>query len=224
MNPTARRIDQILTDTPLAATLLARLAAARQAARVIAPVCAEITPDFDPLKPGSCDLRSGVLRIWLRSSAHSTKLRQAIPRLLATLQRNNVEVSEIRVGVQPGRVREKPAGKPGNTDPHPRLTHPSSREEMASTLKMQAFSRKLALTLPNSELRCAITRFGQSIDAKLAQMRDSDQTFDEKYGKEQYAQAQPAEENASRPQQESALPGHKVQGNAGGDGRPEGKK
>jgi len=183
MNPSARRIDQILTDTPLAATLLARLAAGRQAARLIAPICAEVAPDFDPLRPGTCDLRGGVLRIWLRSSAHSTKLRQAIPRLLATLKSNNIEVSEIRVGVQLARVREKSADKTRISTPDASSSRLNSAADRRKVLKMLDFSQKLALTLPDSELRAAIARFGRSIDAKLARMRESDQSFEEQDGK-----------------------------------------
>jgi len=92
MNQSARRIDQILTDAPLAANLLARLAAGRRAARAIAPICAEIAPGFDPLRPGTCDLRGRDLRIVLTSNAQATRLRQALPRLRAALQDHGVEV------------------------------------------------------------------------------------------------------------------------------------
>jgi hypothetical protein len=199
MNPSARRIDQILSDTPLAATILARLAAARQAARLIAPVCAEVAPDFDPLRPGACDLRGGVLRIWLRSSAHSTKLRQATPRLLATLQSHNIEVSEIRLGVQLGRVREKRPDKTRINASDALSDLPNNSDDRGQTVIMQEFSRKLALTLPNSELRTAITRFGRAIDAKLARMRDSDQSFDKQDGKKSDARAQTSKKDPARP-------------------------
>jgi hypothetical protein len=217
MNPSARRIDQILTDTPLAATLLARLAAGRQAARLIAPICAEVAPDFDPLRPGTCDLRGGVLRIWLRSSAHSTKLRQAIPRLLAALQSNSLEVSEIRVGVQLARLREKGPDKAriGATDAL--SAHPKKLDERKSVIEMRGFSRQLALTLPDSELRRAIARFGRSIDAKLARMRESDQTFEEQDREKNDTGAQSREKDPARPGEVTSLAADKKRGNASHD-------
>jgi hypothetical protein len=178
MNPTARRIDQILTDAPIAATLLARLAAGRRAARAIAPVCAEVTPEFDPLRPGTCDLRGGVLRIWLPTNAQATRLRQALPRLAAALQGHGVEVSEIKVALQLGRVRERAPSNPRNNAADASVRSAEQTGDRQKVLEIIDFSRKLALTLPDSELRRAIVRFGRSADARLARMRDSDPSFD----------------------------------------------
>jgi hypothetical protein len=182
MNHPARRIDRILSDTPLAAGLLARLAAAREAARVIAPICAEVAPDFDPTRPGACDLREQVLRIWLRSSAHSTKLRQAIPRLTARLQSHGLKVNEIKVGVQLGRVREKIPADSRKTDRLGRPILATAARDGKEYLMPIAFSEKLALTLPDSDLRRAAVRLGQSLQTRLAGMRDSNQTFYEQDG------------------------------------------
>ena len=178
MNLPARRIDRILSDTPLAAGLLARLAAARTAAGLIAPICAEVAPDFDPTRSGACDLRDQVLRIWLRSSAHSTKLRQAIPRLTACLQSHGLKVNEIKVGVQLGRVREKSTSHLGKNDRSGTPIPAKAARDRKEYLMPIAFSEKLALTLPDSPLRLAALRLGQSLHTRLAGMRESDQTFD----------------------------------------------
>jgi hypothetical protein len=199
MNPSARRIDRILSDTPLAATLLARLAAAREAAGVIAPICAEVAPDFDPTRPGACDLREQVLRIWLRSSAHSTKLRQAIPRLTARLQSHGLKVNEIKVGVQLGRVREKKSADSRKTDrlgrPIPSTTSRGGDEYLMPI----AFTQKLALTLPDSELRRAAVRLGQSLQTRLAGIRESDQTFYDQDREKQDARGKAGGKDAPRP-------------------------
>jgi hypothetical protein len=179
MSPPARRLDRILSDAPLAATLLARIAAAREAAQAIAPICAEVAPDFDPAKPGACDLRDQVLRIWLRSSAHSTKLRQAIPRLTAQLQGHGLKVNEIKVGVQLGRVREKSPANSGNNGPMARPFPARPARGGKEYLMPIAFSEELALTLPDSPLRRAALRLGQSLQTRLAEMRESDQTFEQ---------------------------------------------
>ena len=191
MNHPARRIDRILSDAPLAASLLARLAAAREAAGVIAPICAEVAPDFDPTRPGAVDLREQVLRIWLRSSAHSTKLRQAIPRLSARLQGHGLKVNEIKVGVQLGRVREKSGTNLGkSTGGVPPI--PGTVARVAKDYLMPiAFTDKLALTLPESDLRRAAVRLGQSLQTRLAGIRDSDQTFDEQNREKKDTRGQP---------------------------------
>ena len=190
MNRPARRIDQILTDSAVAAALLGRIAASREAARIIAPICAEIAPDFDAFRPGSCDLRDRELRIWLRSSAQSTKLRQATPRLLAALQRQGLEVSEIKVGVQPSRVRESNCVEGPNSvqlPPEPGQNRKIARALYEAPLE---FSKKLVLTLPDSPLRRAAAALGQAMTARLARMRESNQPFDEKNRKEGNTSAQ----------------------------------
>jgi len=199
MSHPARRIDRILSDAPLAATLLARIAAAREAAGVIAPICAEVAPDFDPTRPGACDLRDQVLRIWLRSSAHSTKLRQAIPRLTARLQSHGLKVNEIKVGVQLGRVREKSPGNSANNGRMAvsiRTAFSHSRKDYLLPIE---FSEKLALTLPDSALRRAALRLGQSLQTRLAGMRDSNQSFDEQYDEKERPQGEAREEKPPRP-------------------------
>lgn len=179
MNPTARRLDQILTDAPTAAALAARLAAARRAAQIIAPICAEIAPDFDPMRPGNCDLRERTLRIWLRSGAHSAKLRQATPRLMASLACHGLEVNEIKVGVQLGRLRATADSKSRNSGPMGAFKAESGRNSPTDYLVPLTFTDKLALTLPDSELRRAALRLGEAIRTRLARMRESDQSFDQ---------------------------------------------
>jgi hypothetical protein len=199
MNHPARRIDRILSDAPLAASLLARLAAAREAAGVIAPICAEVAPDFDPTRPGACDLREQILRIWLRSSAHSTKLRQAIPRMTARLQSHGLKVNEIKVGVQLGRVREKSGTNLGKNAVG-NLPIPETFNRVAKDYLMPiAFSEKLALTLPDSDLRRAALRLGQSLQTRLAGIRDSNQSFYDQDREKKDTRSEPAGEKPPRP-------------------------
>jgi hypothetical protein len=218
---TTRRVGQILTDTPSAAALMARVAAARQTALLIAPVCATVAPEFDPLQPGACELRAGVLRIRLRSNAHSTKLRQAIPRLLAALQGSGLEVSEIKIGVQPTSVPGKDSAKAAVK----RGAVPSRSGVVGQTAKslgqLQAFSRKLALTLPNSELRRAVVRLGAVAEVRLARMRESNQTFDEQDGEKSDTGGQPAQKDPPGPAQEARLARCEVQHDASEDRRAE---
>lgn len=179
MTQSARRLDRILTDVALAAALKARLAAARQAAEIIAPICAEVVPGFDPSRPGCCDLHGGVLRIRLPSSAHSTKLRQAAPRLLARLQGQGLEVNEIKVGVQLASLRW---GNPVESPNSGGVMRDIDRSLTQSDLEMSRaieFSRKLALTFPESDLGRAAARMAAAIAARLARIRESNHPFDE---------------------------------------------
>ncbi len=224
MNHPARRIDQILTDSAIAAALLGRIAAGRNAARIIAPICAEIAPDFDPFRPGSCDLRERELRIWLRSSAQSTKLRQATPRLLAALQRQGLEVNEIKVGVQPRTVRESNFAKRSNSAPIPREVGQGEEKAQARYNAPLEFSRQLALTLPDSPLRRAVADLGKAVAARLARMRESDQPFDEENAKEGKASAQAKQEDSAGPFQVARLPADKIGQNEGHNCGTEGKQ
>jgi hypothetical protein len=179
MTTSARRLDRILADTPLAAGLLARLAATRVAAHVIAPLCAQLVPDFDPSRPGCCDLREHTLRIWPHSSAHANKLRQAIPRLQARLRDRGIEVNEIKVGVQLGRLRAPAVGSAPNKDPSPAQAKGSMVGGKPYLLGALSFSSKLALTSTDSPLGQAAARLRAAVEARLARMRESDQSFDE---------------------------------------------
>jgi hypothetical protein len=97
----ARSIAEALRDTPEAAALLARWEATQRAARCIAPICRSLASGFDPLLPGCCELRDAVLWLVPASTAQSAKLRQAMPRMLSSLQAEAIKVYEIKFRVQP---------------------------------------------------------------------------------------------------------------------------
>ncbi|HYB52064.1 MAG TPA: hypothetical protein VED47_13235 [Burkholderiaceae bacterium] len=224
MKHPARRADQILADCVSVAGLLGRIKASREAARIIAPICAEIAPDFDPFRPGSCDLRERELRIWLRSSAQSTKLRQATPRLLTALQRHGLEVNEIKVGVQPRKVRESARNDAPNSAALPQDEALGARATQSTYTSGLAFARKLALTLQDSALRRAAQALGRAMDAKLARMRELNQPFDKQDRKERDADAQPQEKKTAGPTQIARLPADEVGQNAKRDDGAEDKQ
>jgi hypothetical protein len=224
MSRRARRIDQILGDSPVAAALFGRIAAGREAARAIAPICAEIAPDFDPLQPGTCDLRGRELRLWLHSGAQSTKLRQATPRLLATLQRQGFEVNEIKVRVQPRKLRESTrADAPISAGMTPKTVLVRAKQQPAYGNPL-AFARKLALTLPDGSLRRAAQALGRAMDARLARMRELNQPFDEQNRKKDNAGSQPDQEQAAGPGQIARAPANEIEHGADDDARTERKQ
>ncbi len=183
MIPTARRLEQILSDAPAAASLLARVAASRRAAGLIAPLCSEIAPHYAAERAGACELRNKTLRLYVRSAAQSAKLRQAVPRLLSHLQQLGVEVSEIQLVVQP-----RFAGGDLSADDHNESVDipvaAVRRRELRQKIKCASdFSSKLLLTLPESGLRDAVLRLQSDLARRVTRMRDSGQLKDGKDGK-----------------------------------------
>ncbi len=193
MNPPSRKVGQIISDTPLAANLLARLAASRRAATAIDPICRNIAPDLDALAPGVCDLRDDVLKICLRSSALANKLRQATPRLLAGLHCNGLQINEITITVQPARVRENAPSDAKNSAEKPPSGASAVLRNESDYLGSIAFSGKLAVTLPESGLRLAAQQMEAAMRARLARMRESDQTFNKQNQGKNNSGTQPPE-------------------------------
>ena len=155
MSNPAQPLAEVLRNAPEAARLLARWEATQRAARSIAPVCRSLASGFDPLVPGRCELRDGVLWLTASSTAQSAKLRQSTPRLLTNLGGEGIQVYEIRVRVEPGIM-----GYPEQGSPPPSsldtgwLTPGSSAGEAVG---------KLALTVRESPLKKAIERLAATL-------------------------------------------------------------
>ena len=150
MSSPAQPLAEVLRSAPEAARLLARWEATQRAARSIAPVCRSLASGFDPLVPGRCELRDGVLWLTASSTAQSAKLRQSTPRLLTTLSEVGIRVYEIRVRVEPGITGYPEQGRiPPSSHDARWLTPDSNAGETVS---------KLALTVRESPLKAALGR------------------------------------------------------------------
>jgi len=172
MKSNARRADLILRDAPGAAALIARLEASLDAARVISALCAQVLPGFDVQRPGTCELRSGTLRITLPSAAHCAKLRQAAPRLISLLRRQGFEVNEIATSVQPelpGHSRDLPAMAGSRRDAISSLDSGRARSDLSAA---QAFASKLAQTIGESPLQRAALSMAAACARRLARIRE----------------------------------------------------
>ena len=148
MPESARSVAETLRDTPEAAALLARWEATQRAARCIAPICGSLAAGFDPLTPGRCELRDAALWLIPASAAQSAKLRQAVPRMLSSLQAEANKVYEIKFRVQPV------------VTPYPgQGSHlASSSEERWPSVGRHAIGAvsELALTVSESPLKSAV--------------------------------------------------------------------
>jgi hypothetical protein len=151
----ARPLSDVLRNAPEAARLLARWEATLRAARCISPVCRLLASGFDPLLPGRCELRDGVLWLTASSTAQAAKLRQSTPRLLATLGTEGLQVYEIRVRVEPGITGYPEEGSKPPSSPDAGWLRPaeSAGQEVG----------KLALTVRESPLRSAIERLAATL-------------------------------------------------------------
>ena len=145
----------MLRDAPEAARLLARWETTQRIARSIAPVCRSLASGFDPLVPGRCELRDQLLWLTASSTAQSAKLRQATPRLMATLGVEGIQVYEIRVRVQPGFTGypEQGTTKASSEDAAWLRPAPSAGETVG----------RLALAVRESPLKHAVERLAATL-------------------------------------------------------------
>ena len=145
----------MLRDAPEAALLLARWEATQRAARCIAPACRSLASGFDPLVPGRCELRDGVLWLTASSTAQSAKLRQAVPRLLSTLGSEAIRVYEIRIRIEAGITGYPEQGTSPPSSSEAAWLQPG--RDAGDTLS------KLALTVRESPLKRAVERLAETL-------------------------------------------------------------
>lgn len=160
-----RSLAEALADSP-AGPLLARVDRLQRIGRTLQSAVALITPDFDVRDPRSVALTGNVLLLNAFSAAQAAKLRQAVPGLLLHLHQNGVQVTEIRVRVQPALTSypERPTASthaPSPSAGRHRCTGANGIAEEAVppvVAGAQALADSLAATLPDSPLRRAAER------------------------------------------------------------------
>ena len=151
----ARPIAAGLRELAGPAALLERWETAQAVGRVLAPVARSLAPGIDLLAQGRCDLRDGVLWIAVQSAAESAKLRQAAPRMLATLSANGWQVYEMKTRVQAGATSYPGQG----TDV------PSSSGTAFATVTDRGVAavESAARELPESPLQRAVERLAETL-------------------------------------------------------------
>lgn len=171
MTRSAKTLADALAETPAAAQLLARLRASQSVARLLAAASPPIGGGFDPLRPGVCELRGGLLLLTATSPAQAAKLRQEFPRLQKLLKQQGLDLNEIKVRLQPAHVsyREEASATP-QVPTLAAATSDSSRSQtdLAAPLR---FADKLALTLRDSPLRVAVEHLRATLREALTRNR-----------------------------------------------------
>lgn len=149
-----------LNETSATAALLARVRASEQIARILAASNARL-PGFDPLKAGSCEIRGRSLHLRVASSAVAAKLRQLLPTLRENLQRQGVDLNEIKVQVQPNPPKMTSSGIKETV---PGLAHQPSFQH--SSKAAQNFAQTLVDQLEDCPLRQAVLGLAQSLQKR----------------------------------------------------------
>lgn len=171
MTRSAKTLADALAETPAAAQLLARLRASQSVARLLAAASPPIGGGFDPLRPGVCELRGGLLLLTATSPAQAAKLRQEFPRLQKLLKRQGFDLNEIKVRLQPARMPYREEVSTTAQVPTPAdATSDSARSQSDLTAPLR-FADELALTLRASSLRAAVESLRATLREALTRSR-----------------------------------------------------
>ena len=152
-----KTLAQALAETP-AAALIARCERADLAARLILAALGESTIHPGQLPSIQCQIREHALLVFATSVAQAAKLRQALPRLLAVLQERGLNLSEIRIRIQPGSLAEPNRGEAASRP----VSAAQEQPRLSSSGALQ-LADKLALTLRPSPLRDAAERLARRL-------------------------------------------------------------
>jgi hypothetical protein len=171
MTRSAKTIADALAEMPAVAQLLGRLQISQSVARTLAAASPPIGGGFDPLRPGACELRGGLLLLTAISPAQAAKLRQEFPRMQKLLERQGLELNEIRVRIQPAHLpypEQVINGAQVRAPDEAPSALPKRSRDVAAPLR---FAEELALTLADSPLRDAIERLRATLRAGLTRNR-----------------------------------------------------
>lgn len=151
-----------LKESSATAALVSRVRASEHIAKLLAASGTRL-PGFDPLVAGSCEMRGRSLHLRVSSSAVAAKLRQLLPTLRANLQRQGVDLSEIKVQVQLNPPKTTSRGE--KETPNDRRPGPLTPRNPQGA---QHFAQDLVSHLADSPLRQAAQRLVQSLNKRFS--------------------------------------------------------
>jgi hypothetical protein len=164
-----RSLEQALASSP-AAALVRRVADSQRVATALAGAGIALPPNFDALQPGTCELRATTLVLFVGSPALAAKMRQSLPQLLAWLNRQGFELTEIKLRLQPERMsyRESPEEAASPADSVERSTN--TARFTPNFLGALGLAEKLALTLPDTGVGRAAERLAARLHRLVARI------------------------------------------------------
>jgi hypothetical protein len=164
----AHLLAKALADSA-AASLVRRVADSQRVAEALAGADLSLLPAFDPLAPGTCDVREKTLVLFVGSPASAAKMRQSLPQLLAWLNRQGFDLTEIKMRLQPERMsyRLSLTDETGQgVSSEAVATAPEAVPHIAGAL---ALAEKLALTFPDTNIGNAAQRLAARLRRRVAQ-------------------------------------------------------
>lgn len=171
-----QRLDDVLRHTSTLSPLLARIAAGKKVAKHLVGLCRKVVPGLDVLSPGVCDLRAGVLHITCQSTAQANKLRQIVPRLQQELADQGIDLTQIKISVQPSRIPANTGESEGALDNTVRPTQPNPLKNKSTAVKILHFSQNLSNAVKPGPLQDALLRLACAAQKRLASAQASNQT------------------------------------------------
>jgi hypothetical protein len=152
-----------------AGALVRRVADSQRVAEALKGADVALPPSFDPMEPGTCDVRESTLVLHVGSPASAAKMRQSLPQLLGWLNRQGFELTEIKLRLQPERMsyrlslgEAQGAGAQAGRAAHP----PGHEPSIKGALEL---AEKLALTFPGTSVGEAASRLAARLRARVAQ-------------------------------------------------------
>jgi hypothetical protein len=159
----ARSLEEALAHSP-AAALVRRVADSQRVAAALAAAELSLPPSFDALQPGACEVRESTLVLLVGSSALAAKMRQSLPQLLAWLNRQGFQLTEIKLRLQPERMSYRLLPGEAAAVSSGMGNHKSVVREVPNASEALGLAEKLALTFPD-------TRVGQAAQRLASRLR-----------------------------------------------------
>lgn len=150
-----RSLAAALLDSE-AGPLLSRLAVHQRIGEYITETLGPLAQDTGCAQTGAIEQRGSTVVLRVSTTASAAKLRQTIPRILLHLQQRGVQVTEIRVKVQPAAAQQPSSGSdPVNVMV---LTSDSVSQSARNPAGARALADTLSRSLPDSPLQRAAER------------------------------------------------------------------
>jgi hypothetical protein len=139
-----------------ASPLLSRLALHQRIGEYITETLGPLAQDTGCAQTGAIEQSGSAIVLRVATTASAAKLRQTIPRILLHLQQRGLQVTEIRVKVQPAAAQQPISG----SDPADGVTLPteSASQSARNPAGARALADTLSRNLPDSPLQRAAER------------------------------------------------------------------
>jgi hypothetical protein len=144
-----------------AGPLLTRLAQHQRIGACIAEALGPLAEDTGCAGAGAIELRATLVVLRVSTTASAAKLRQTVPKILLHLQRRGMQVTEIRVKVQPAASLQPIDGNDPKQDAA--LSMQSAAQPRIDPGQARALADALSNNLPESPLQRAAKRLRDSL-------------------------------------------------------------